>query len=202
MPYNMSNPMNPERKEINFEEIKKELYVLLDEICTYLSASAHWNMKAANASRRLSVRGFGRYHDCCAKESFCALDCLEKIVGDKFGYTPKVNMQEVTHAEMYNMANFNDFKSHFKMWMDMEEELAECLYYASREAKKVDVQIYEKLFCMAEKAQNDKMRIRMIYDNLEFAAWNPHDISIKSMIIHDYFEHKHGADEEINLNLG
>lgn len=203
MAYNM-NPgmMNPGRGEMSYEENRTKLYSKLDEICTYLYRGVHWNAKAANACRKIAIRGLGRYHDHDAKYDFCELQCLEKIVGDKLMYMPKVDMQVVTQAEMYDMANLNDFKAHFKMWMDMEDELDECLIHAIEKARVVDMQIYEKLCCMSAHAQNNCMRIRMIYDSLDFAAWQPHDISVKSMIIHKYFEHEHKDGEEINVNLG
>lgn len=197
MPYDTMNPDNMGR-----EETKKHLYAFLDDICTYLSSGAHWNLRAANASRKLAVRGFGRWHDCEAKQDFCELMHLEKIVGDKLGHMPTVDMQMVNKAEMYDMANMNDFKAHFKMWIDMEEELAECLAHAIAKARTVDMQIYEKLCCMADKAQNEAMRVRMAYDSLDFAGWNPHDISVKSKWIHQYFEAEHKDGEDVNINLG
>lgn len=198
----MNPGMNPGHDEMSHEETRNHLLSHLDDICTYLSAGSHWNMRAANASRKLAVRGFGRWHDCAAKSNFCTLDCLEKIVGDKLGHMPKIDMQMVSKAEMYNMANMNDFKAHFKMWMDMQHELIECLNHAIHKSRTIDMQIYQKLCCMADEAQDEKMRIRMVHDNLDFGGWNGHDISVKSKWIHEYFEHQHKEGEPININLG
>lgn len=199
MPY---NPGHEPEMMMNMEEMKQKLYEYLDEICTYLSANAHWNLKAANGSRRIAVRGFGRWHDNEAKCDFHELEHLEKIVGDKLGYTPKVNMEMVSKAEMYEMRDMNAFQNHFKLWMDAQKELSECLTHAIKKARYVDMQIYDKLCCLASKTQNEKMRVKMAYDSLAFAGWNPHDISVKSKWIHDYFENKHKDGEDINFNLG
>lgn len=203
MAYSM-NPgmMSSNRSEMSYEESKTKLFGLLDEICTYLYRGVHWNAKAANACRKISVRGLGRYHDHDAKYDFCELQCLEKIVGDKLLYMPKVDMQMVSSAEMYDMANLNDFKSHFKTWMDMEDELDECVTHAINKARTIDMQIYEKLCCMSDHIQNNVMRIRMIYDSFDFAGWNTHDISVKSKWIHSYFENEHKDGGEVNINLG
>jgi len=200
MPY--INPAQHESHEMSHEEMKRVLCEHLDDICTYLSAGTHWNMRAANASRKLAIRGLGRWHDCCAKSMFCELEHLAKVVGDKLGYMPKIDIQLVAKAEMFDMNNINDFKAHFKMWMDMQHELAECLNHAIHKARTVDVQIYEKLCCMANMVQNEKMRIRMTYDSFDFAGWNAHDISVKSKWIHHYFEHEHIEGEDVNFNLG
>ena len=188
--------------EMTHEETERHLFECLDNICTYLSAGAHWNMRAANASRRLAIRGFGRWHDCCAKYNFCELDRLEKIVGDKLGRSPRIDMQMVSKAEAFDMGNMSEFKSHLKMWMDMHGELSDHLNRAIHSSKKIDMQIYEKLCCLVNKVQDEKMRIRMAHDSFEFAGWNPHDISVKSMIIHKYFEEKHVEGEDVNFNLG
>lgn len=188
--------------EMSRSEIAKQLGEHLDDIFTYLSAGSHWHMKAANASRRLCVRGFGRWHDCAAKDNYCELLHLEKISGDKLEHTPMIDMQMVSKAEAYDMANMNDFKAHFKMWMDMDEELAECLNHAIHKARNIDMQVYEKLCCLADKTQNGIMRVRMAYDSLDFSGWNPHDISVKSKWVHEYFEKEHTDGSEININLG
>lgn len=187
---------------MSHEESMKHLRKHLDDIFTYLSAGSHWHMKAANASRKLCVRGLGRWHDAKAKSDFCELECIEKIVGDKLGHMPHIDMQMVVKAEAFDMNNMNDFKTHFKMWMDMEEELSECLSHAIHKARTIDMQIYEKLCCLADKSQNEKMRVRMAYDSLDFAGWNPHDISVKSKWIHEYFEREHKDGEDVNINLG
>ena len=78
----------------------------------------------------------------------------------------------------------------------------QCLNQAIHKSRTVDIQIYNELICLQKEVQDEKMRARMAHDSLEFAGWNPHDISVKSMLIHKYFEHEHKDGGEININLG
>ena len=179
-----------------------EFYALIDKIATYLYAGAHWHLRAANYSRRNLIRGFGRWHDCEAKGDFCALVKLEKVINDKLGYMPAVDMHLVSSAEAYIMNDANAFRVHFDLWEKNETELVDCLNRAIHEARTIDIQIYKELMCLAEEVQNEIMRAGMAKDSLAFGGWNPHDISIKSMLIHKYFEEEHSEGNEININLG
>lgn len=194
--------MNPGQGEMSREETLKHLYTHLDDIITYLYAGAHWHLRAANFSRKNLVRGFGRWHDCEAKGDFCEIEKLEKIVQDKLGYMPRVDMQVVSKAEAYTMPDMNAFKAHFDLWEHNESELIECLNHAIHKSRTVDIQIYKCLICLAEEVQDEKMRACMVRDSLAFGGWMPHDISVKSMVIHKYFEHEHKDGEDININLG
>ena len=184
------------------EDIKKELLTLLDEICTYLYCGAHWHLKAANACRKILIRGFGRWHDCEAKGDFCALLKLEKVTQDKLGYMPKVDMEMVSKAELYTMNSMEDFKNHFRMWEANESELIECLNHAIHKSRTIDIQVYQALMCLEKEVQDERMRAKMAKDSLMFGGWSGHDISVKSKWIHEYFEHTHKDGEDININLG
>jgi hypothetical protein len=127
---------------------------------------------------------------------------LEKIVGDKTGYMPHVDMAIVAQAEAYEMRDADAFKAHFEVWRKRESELVDCLNRAIHAARTVDVQMYKELMCLADEVQNEIMRACMAKDSLAFGGWNPHDISIKSMIIHKYFEEEHKDGGDININLG
>jgi hypothetical protein len=175
---------------------------LLDEIATYLYAGVHWHMRAANYSRKNLIRGFGRWHDQEAKGDFCTLIKFEKVVSDKLGHIPAVNMEMVDMAEAYVMSSNQDFKAHFKTWENRERDFSDCLNEAIREARGVDIQIYNELICLQKEVQDEIMRARMARDSLDFGGWNPHDISVKSKWIHEYFEHTHQDGGEININLG
>jgi len=96
----------------------------------------------------------------------------------------------------------NAFKSHFDLWELNEKEFIECLNKAIDKARLIDIQIYQELICLTKQVQDEVMRAKMVKDSLAFGGWNPHDISVKSMIIHKYFEHEHKDGEEININLG
>lgn len=194
--------MNPGYEEMSREEMLKHLYEYIDEIATYLYAGAHWHLRAANFSRKNLVRGFGRWHDCEAKGDFCELEKLEKVVGDKLGYMPHVDMQMVTKAESYTMNDMNAFKAHFDIWEHNETELIECLNHAIHKSRTIDIQIYQALMCLEREVQDERMRACMAKDSLAFGGWSGHDISVKSKWIHEYFEKEHHDGEDININLG
>jgi hypothetical protein len=196
MPYNNPMQMNPH------SDGKYELFEELDKIGTYLDAGCHWHLQAANASRKMLIRGFGRWHDCEAKGDFCELEKLKKVVQDKLGHDIKIDMDIVTKAEAYTMNNMEDFKNHFKIWDNNESELIECLNHAIHESRTIDIQIYKCLMALEDEVQDEVMRARMAKDSLAFGGWNPHDISVKSMLIHKYFEHEHKDGGDININLG
>jgi hypothetical protein len=187
---------------MNQNDLLKELYKHLDHIWTYLYSGAHWHMKAANFSRMNMVRGLGRWHDCEAKGDFCTILRMGKIINDKLGYMPMVDMQMVSKAESYTMPDANAFKAHFDIWENNEMELIRCINAAIDVSGKIDIQIYKELICLADEVQNEIMRVCMARDSFAFGGWNPHDISVKSMLIHKYFEHEHKEGEDININLG
>lgn len=206
MAYDMRNPGNPAMMnpghDMSHEEMKKALHDELDHICSYLSAGACWHLRAANACRKMLIRGMGRWHDCEAKGDFCSLEKLLKIIQDKLGYNPKIDMEMAAKAEMYTMNNMEDFKNHFRLWDSNESELIECLNHAIHLSRTIDIQIYKELMCQTKEVQDERMRARMAKDSFAFVSWNPHDISVKSMMIHKYFEHEHKDGSEININLG
>jgi hypothetical protein len=182
-------------------EAKKALCEHIDAICSYLSAGSHWHRKAANASRKIGIRGFGRWHDCEAEGDFCCLEKLNKIVFDKLKHEPVINMEMSVNAEGYTMNSLDCFKRHFKLWVSNENELIDRLNDAIHHARTVDMQIYNCLVGLCDEVQSEIMRATMARDSLDFAGWNPHDISVKSRWIHEYFEHEHEGGD-ININLG
>lgn len=203
MPYNETRiSMNPMHEEMSHEDKLNHLYKYLNDIATYLYAGTHWHMKAANGSRKNLIRGFGRWHDCEAKGDFCALQKLEKVVQDKLGYTPMVDMETVAKAEAYTMNDSNTFKMHFDIWDKNETELIECLNHAIHKSRTIDIQIYKELMCLEKEVQDERMRAKMAKDSLAFGGWSGHDISVKSKWIHEYFEKDHEDGGEININLG
>lgn len=195
-----------EKTMIDGEHTKEEYFVWLqkhlDEICTNLYCGAHWHLKAANASRRLHIRGLGRWHDCEAKGDFCSIERLEKIVGDKLDYSPHVDMQIVMQAEAFEMHSMEEFKKHFDIWEGNESELIDYINCAIHASRMIDIQIYKFLICLADEVQNERMRACMVKESFAFGGWSTHDISVKSKWIHEYFEKEHHDGEDINFNLG
>ena len=193
---------NPQQQTGDMRDMKANFNAEIDKIITYLYAGAHWHLRAAAFARKNLIRGFGRWHCAEAKGDSCALEKLEKIIGDKLGYIPTVDMNIVSRAEAYTMPDMNAFKMHFDIWEKNEKELIECLNEAIHMARKIDIQIYQELICLEKEVQDEMMRARMAKESLAFAGWNPHDTSVKSKWIHEYFEHEHEPGGEININLG
>lgn len=179
----------------------KDIHELLDEITTYLWVGEAWHEKAANENRKIAIRGVARWHEaegmCDAKERVC----LEKLVRDKLGYAPMVDMSMVDKAYKYTLNNPQEFKSHFTMWIDREKKFIECLNAAISMAGAVDMELYKKLCGMVDEVQNEAMRVKMVHDRLELAGWNGHDIGVCSMILHKYFECEYDGGM-IDFNLG
>ncbi|MCL2776052.1 MAG: hypothetical protein FWD71_22320 [Oscillospiraceae bacterium] len=200
---NMGNPGMRDNPGHGDKEAKlNELCEELDDIASYLYRGVHWHTKAANYSRENLIRGFGRWHDAEAKGDFCALQNLEKIAGDKLGHIMTVDMAMVSKAESYVMPDINAFKAHFDIWERNEKEFIDCLNEAIELSRCIDIQIYQELICMAKEVQDEIMRACMAKNSLAFGGWSAHDISMKSMIIHKYFETEHKDGGEININLG
>ena len=204
MPYDARNPsMNPGHEEMNHEEKKKELCMELDRICTYLFAGCLWHLRAANASRKIHVRGPGRWHDDGeAAGDFCSLKGLLKMSRDRLKYDPRIDMAMVAKAEPYTMNNLDDFKAHFPMWKKNEAELIECLDRAIHLSRTINAEIYEKLMCLIKEVQGECTQIEMAEDSFIFGGYMPHDVSVKSKWMHEYMEHEHKDGDDINFNLG
>lgn len=207
MPYdNMRNPGNPgsySHDEMSHEEKKKELCMELDHICTYLFAGCLWNLRAANGSRKIHVRGPGRWHDDGeSTKDFCSLKCLLKMSRDKLKYDPRIDMEQVAKAEPYTMNSLEDFKAHFGMWEKNEYELIEHINKAIHYSRTVNAEMYEKLMRLLKEVQSECTQIDMVEDSFKFGGYGTHDVSIKSMLMHKYMEYEHKDGEDINFNLG
>jgi len=100
------------------------------------------------------------------------------------------------------MSNMADFQAHFKMWWDREQELVGALNAAIAEAAQVNVCLYKELLCILTEVQDEQMRLEMCYNSLEFGGFHPHDVSVKSKWLHDYFEHEYKNGQPINFNIG
>jgi hypothetical protein len=168
-----------------------------NDIATYLTDGYIWHKRMANMIRKAGIRGVARWHDCEACGDAKELECLEKILGDRFGfYTVAVLMPESVTA------NFTDLKTHFAAWVQREQRLIDALNYAINEMRDTDACLYDKLFCMFHEVQDEVIKVKLVERRLEFAGWNAHDVGICSMIIHKYFEKDYKQGEDINFNLG
>ena len=183
------------------ENPSSDLFVELDKIVSFMGDCAMWAKRMANQCRKLHIRGYGRWLDCESVDTFKEIVYLEKIMWDKTWKVPTIDFSKF-HDTQGSLAGIEDFKAMHKHWEDKKEKLIECLNKAMTEARTVDVQLYKKLMCLTDKMQDDKVRVSMAYNRLEFAGWNKHDIGVVSMIIHKYFEEHHKDGDAYNLNLG
>ena len=211
MPYNPNQPQgrgmpmqhDEEKHHMNMEEKKNHLRELLDDICTYLYSGVHYHQKAANCFRLLSCRGFGRLHEHMSKLEFCELQELEKLCVDKLWHLPHVDMGKVTKAEEWEIKDLNGLKPFFDDWMKRESIYEECINEAINYARKIDMEIYGKLVCIADRYQEEVFRAHLLKNRLALAGWSGADLALVNQIIHDYYEHgKIDPRKPMDYNLG
>ncbi|MCL2598644.1 MAG: hypothetical protein FWD76_01870 [Firmicutes bacterium] len=173
----------------------------LNKLINAMTKAEFWHKRLANQCRLQDLRGWGRWHDV---ESDCASDtilCLEKIFADKLGFVPTLDFASLSQTQE-TLANADSFKMHFGVWEMLKQELIDVTNTVITTVAQVDMQIYKKACCMAERLQDDKTRVRMCKARLEKAEWGKHDTMICSMLIHKYFEHEHKSGDCYNINLG
>lgn len=198
-PHDVSrNPMNP-ADEIS-EGSEMSLWDLLDEICAYLWEGEAWHGKMANESRRMHVRGVGRWHEAEACDDYKSRVCIEKILCDKLHRycTPDVDISSVYKMELKNM---DAFKKHFGEWIQREERFIMVLSQALPLAATHDIELYKELMCLLDEVQNEKMRAQFFVDRVGMKDWDMHDLGVVSMEIHDYFENHYNGGK-IDFNIG
>lgn len=186
---------------IDNKNLKTDYTVHLDHICTMLAKGEVWHKKAANECRKIGMRGMGRYHDAEGMTDAIELFEMGKILCDKMHYYGRVDYTVVAHADTYNIANNADFKRHFGIWDAAEKELAAKITEFLPHAM-VDMDLYKKLTHILHNVQNEIFRLNIVKNSLEFAGWNPHDISVKSKWLHDYFENTWKLGCDIDFNIG
>jgi len=167
---------------------------------TIVCTQEFWSKRMANQCRLLNLRGWGRWHDI---ESDCASDeliCLEKLFVDKLGIIPTIDFS-ILPATQSSLANMDAFKAHFDIWMDNKQGLIDIVNTCIKETQTIDIQLYKKFICLAEKLQDDKVAVRMCKNRLEIGK-TEHDLMICSMKIHKYFECEHKKGDRYNINLG
>lgn len=173
----------------------------LDKIASCLSCGEAWHRKVANENRKIGIRGFGQWHDAEAKCDQHSLACLQKLMQDNLKYAPNIDSAHRTKAEHVTMEGISCFKEHFKLWKEREEVLLEALTAAIPLMRDENIQLYEELCELKKEVQNEIFRLECVYNNLEFAGWMGHDISVKSKWLHDYFECDYSGGL-IDFNIG
>jgi len=173
-----------------------ELNAELDKIVSYLERGSHWHRQIANELRKpsLSLRGFGRWHECEAKGDYSSIVCIEKIVRDKLNYDPKIDVSMIDQANNYMVNSVEDFKASFELWISNEKALVECLNKAVNASRTVDIQLYKDLMCLTDEVQCEIMRAGMAKSRLDAANWGSHDLYICSMMLHKHFEDSDSLD--------
>jgi|GEM_PF-1582705 len=197
-------PMHGEEKHhMSMAEKKNELRSLLDDVCTYLSAGSHWHNKAAQCSWLMAIRGYGRIHELQGIIDEEDLVCLRKLCTDKLKHIAVIDMDKVAKAEAWEMHDINGFRAHFKTWDEREERYMDCINEAIHYARKINIEIYEKLVCIAKRVQNEIFRVGAWYDRHELGGWRGDDIAYVSEIVHEHVESgNYDRMDTMDINVG
>lgn len=193
--------MNKHKTIKEGKALNNEIKPYINEIVTLLAKGETWHKKAANESRKLGVRGLGRFHDCVGINLAMELFELNKILTDIFDYYPHINYNELEKADKYTVSTPAEFKRHFAVWAEflkeINDKISDILPHIISH-----VDIYEQMIKIFKQIQNEHFRVKLLWKSFEFGGWNSHDISYKSKIIHKYFEHHYKYGDEINFNIG
>lgn len=189
---------NPQGTPTN--STKPEFENLLDEISAFLHDGFHWHKRVANQCRKIAIRGWGRIHDQQSKCDAEELIDFEKLLMDKLNYAPTEYPNKESH--IYNINTLDDFKQHHIDWIKRETAIIPTFNKAINEARSIDIEVYEKLCCILKRVQGEKMRVHMLYDRLEMAGWNTHDIGVCSKWLHEQAENGDISGHDINSNIG
>ena len=128
---------------------------------------------------------------------------MEKLSTDKLEHVPRVDMEKVSKAEMWEMRDMNGFKGHFDDWIHRESMYVDCINEAIHYARKIDMEIYGELICIANRYQDEIFRARLLGDRLALGGWTGSDIAYVSQQIHEYYEHgKIDPKSPMDYNLG
>lgn len=180
---------------------KETLQQHLNTIATYFSEGAAWHRRAANECRKLHIRGWGRWHEAEALYDFKAHLELEKLVRDNLQYAPVADVNYLVRAYAFTIDSMEGFKAHHQSWIDRENLFTQALMAAIEDSRSINIEVYKCLCCIAEEVQNEAMRVAWVHESMAMTGWNPHDLSVKSKWLHDYFEcHYDGG--KIDFNIG
>lgn len=167
------------------DEKKIKLIDLLNEIVTYLWEGEIWHGKTANESRKFSMRGFGRWHELEAFDDMQSRVNLEKIIRDRMNLSTFVDHSKIINAFSYTIKNMNDFNNHFMVWHKREIMYSECLNEAFSLSRHFDIQLYKSLCEVLDLAQEEIMRVKIVFETLQMY---PNDIRQISEKLHLHFE--------------
>ena len=183
--------------------MNQEFTNLINSICSSLFEGEIWHERSGGECRKIAVRGWGRWHDHEAKGDMCSRMCIEKLLRDKCDYSPTIDVGVATRAMSYSIPAVGSLKEHLTSWIAREEQFINTLNQAIKIAATVDIDIYKCLIDLTAEVQAEKMRVNLCVKRLDVGQWGGHDISIVSMILHEFFEKNDGDDlKYVNVNLG
>lgn len=177
----------------------KDFGHLMDCIASDLFHGAAWHGAAANAMRNIGLRGFGRLHEYNAAHDFTKRLELEKILCDRLGLTPEIDVADIGHALAVTLGGPAELKPHLEAWLNSEREFAALLTEAVAMAAGVDLCVYEKLTCILAAVQEEVMRVKMLKKRLELGGYSGHDMGVISMMIHEQMENHPELGMDFNL---
>ena len=197
---NYSNPrMNPHTD--SGHENKEMLIKEIDKIASLGKRGAEFHEHlATELNRHGGLRGYAWLHRPEAMEDHKWLSKLKKITMDRLKHHAKIDRSHMTEVDGYLISNTQDFKASFPKWIGYEKELAEAISKAIELSRNIDLQIYSCLIEKGDELHEEIMRARNVYDNLEFAGWNPHHVVVVSKWIHEQRESNPGS-LDINIRI-
>ena len=180
--------------------ISEELKQALNRASTYLSEGAKWHSRVANMLRTMpNKRGYARIHDDQAALDAEKLIRLSKLSQDFLGYLPTVDMNFVARAESYTLSSFEDFKTHFDVWLSREDTFNETANSVIDFVRPVSISLYTEFCSIAKDLQEEYFRAKLIRDSLEDCGWDRVHCSIVSKWLHEQAEESPG---KLNYNIG
>ena len=109
--------------------------------------------------------------------------------GNKLEHVPRVDMEKVSRSEMHEAPSIKALEGYFNDWINRESMYVDCMNEAIHYARKIDMEIYDKLACIANRYQDEIFRARLLRDRLALGGWSGSDIAIVSQAIHHFYEH-------------
>lgn len=177
-----------------------DLRTCINEVATYLSEGFRWHMRTANELRKMpNKRGYARIHDDQAEEDSKKLIELMKLVRDNMQYAPVADTAYVAKADNYTISSLDDFKNHFKVWMDREKIFIEAITEAINLVRDVDLELYQMFICMGKELKCECSRAEWIMLSLADVEWQPHHMAVVSKWLHEQAEACPGS---LDFNIG
>lgn len=180
--------------------MQEELKQTINQMATYLAEGEKWHSRTANQLRIMpNKRGYARIHDDQSIMDAGKLIHLNKMLRDYLKYTPIIDTNYVSKAELYTITTFEDFKKHFDTWMDREKIFKDITNRAISLIRDEDMTLYQEFCNMAKELKIEYMRAEWIKLSLLDCDWEKHHCAVVSKWLHEQAESNPG---DWNFNIG